>query len=312
MKFIIDRKTAIADNITLFELQPASDTGLPDFTPGAHVAVTVPGGLVRKYSLCNKPGDRGMYRFAVKREAAGGGGSRALVDGSQVGDTLDVGEPHNDFPLDDTAADFVFIAGGIGITPIYAMMKHLDELGRGYTLYYFTRTEADAAFRDDLIHPGAGRQIVLHHDGGDPRMGLDLGALLANRPEGAHLYCCGPRPLMDAVRAAAGHWASGSIHFEDFGREAAVADGDQPFDVRLARSDRVITVTAQQTMMEAIRDAGIAMPSSCETGTCGTCRTALLAGVADHRDLVLFDDEYNDFIIPCVSRAKTPEITIDL
>ena len=312
MKLVIDQKREIADNIVEFEVRDAAGRALPPFTPGAHVSVTGPGGLVRKYSLCNRPGEQDLYRFAVKREAEGRGGSRAIVDDTRVGDEIEISEPRNDFPLDNGAPEFVFIAGGIGITPIYAMMKHLDTLGRTYTLYYFTRTEADTAYRADLIQPGSGHQVVIHHDGGDPRMGLDLGALLATRPEGAHLYCCGPRPLMDAVRAAAAHWASGSLHFEDFGSETSGGVEDQPFTVRLARSGGTVEVPSGMTMMEALRAHGIDMPSSCETGTCGTCKTALLGGVADHRDLVLFDDEFDDFIIPCVSRAKTAEITIDL
>lgn len=313
MDLIVDRKSEVADKIVLFEVKNSDDSVLPGFTPGAHVSVTGPTGIVRKYSLCNGPDETRRYRFAVKKEINGKGGSLALIDGVNVGDALTVSEPRNDFPMDQSASRFLFIAGGIGITPIYSMMQHLDARKVAYTLYYFTRTETAAAFKSELIAPREGSTIVIHHDEGDPAKAFDVGTLLAEHPEGMHLYCCGPRPLMDAVRTASSHWPRGTVHFENFGSDDVVStSGNQPFSVHLVRSGITVDIPADKTIIEVLRERGFDVPTSCETGSCATCKVALLGGIADHRDLVLFDDELETFIIPCVSRAKTSEISIDL
>jgi phthalate 4,5-dioxygenase reductase subunit len=313
MNLLVSHKAQIAGDIYLFEVRDASGSALPGFTPGAHLEVTGPTGIVRKYSLCSAPGETRYYRFAVKREHHGKGGSRAMIEGVHVGDMLPVSAPRNDFPLDESAANFIFIAGGIGITPIYSMMQHLDARGAPYSLYYFSRTASVTAFLNELNAPRPGATVTIHHDEGDPRRAFDVAALLLDRPEGVHLYCCGPRPLMDAVRNASSHWPRGTVHFEDFGAGAAPAEThtDRPFRCHLARSGVTLDIPVGKTIVEVMREAGLEVPTSCETGSCATCKTALLEGVADHRDLALFEDELETFIIPCVSRAITPEITID-
>jgi phthalate 4,5-dioxygenase reductase subunit len=300
-----------ADGIRRFELSSADGQPLAPFTPGAHIELRVPGAGVRRYSLCNGPATTERYEILVKREKAGRGGSQALVDGLRVGDVLECSAPRNDFPLDPRARALVFVAGGIGITPIMSMVRHLvAEGGRPFKLYYLTRSPEATAFRDELaaLH---GR-VVLHHDHGDPARALDLWPVL-EAPGSAHLYCCGPRPLLEAVRDMTGHWSSGRVHFESFAEAAAMrTPDDRPFDVRLARSGRVVHVRADESILDALRAAGLTLASSCESGTCGTCRTGLVTGEADHRDLVLDDEARERAIMICVSRARSRVLELDL
>jgi len=269
--------------------------------------------MLRKYSLCNDPAERDRYVIAVKREAAGRGGSVSLVDNAKAGELMAVSAPRNDFPLDERAGRFIFIAGGIGITPILSMIRHLATAGRDrFHLYYCTRTAGATAFREELAAPGLHGRVTLHHDHGDPARSLDLWPVL-ERPSAAHIYCCGPRALMDAVRDMTGHWPAHAVHFESFGGvESAHRADDRPFAVRLARSGQRIEVPAATTLLEALRASGVRVLSSCESGTCGSCRVALLEGEAEHRDLVLAEHERAGNIMVCVSRARCAELVLDL
>jgi len=306
----VARAEPIADGISLFELRRPDGGGLPAFTPGAHVAVRVPNGLIRKYSLCNDADERDRYCIAVKRETHANSGSTSLLERTRAGDILPVSAPRNTFELSRSPAGYTFIAGGIGITPILAMVRHLQNTGGPpFRLYYCTRSPAATAFRDELTAPPFKGKTVIHHDGGDPARSLDLWPIL-ERPKG-HVFCCGPRPMMQAVRDFTGHWSPSAVHFEAFSEPARRQAEDRPFKVRLARSGDVVEVPIGTTILEALRDHGLAVPSSCESGTCGTCRTRLIAGEADHRDLVLAEYERADTIMVCVSRAKSEEITID-
>jgi phthalate 4,5-dioxygenase reductase subunit len=303
-------KRELAQGIFAFELTHPDGTDLPEFTGGAHLNVRVPNGLMRKYSLCNDPAERHRYVIAVKREDAGRGGSISLIDDTKPGDTVTVAPPKNDFALAKSPPGYIFIAGGIGITPIMAMICELKGAGGRFRLYYCTRAPELTAFRDELAGPEFRGQVTLHHDGGDPARALDLWPIL-ERPKGMHLYCCGPTPMMQAVRDMTGHWSASTVHFEAFSEPERVRPNDKPLRARLAQSGEVVEVPVGTTILEALRSHGLTVPSSCESGTCGSCRTRLLAGEADHRDLVLADSERADNIMVCVSRAKSEEITID-
>jgi phthalate 4,5-dioxygenase reductase component len=305
------KKEAAAQGIYLFELRHPDGAPLPAFTPGAHLTVQVPSGVRRNYSLCSDPADTAMYQIAVKRDAAGRGGSVSMADEVQVGQTLSVSVPRNNFELAERANDFIFVAGGIGITPILSMMRHLKSNGRGsFRLYYCTRDEASTAFIGHLNSEFAGR-VNIHHDNGDIDQALDLWPVF-EKPANAHVYCCGPKGLMDSVQDMSGHWPSGSVHFESFGVDAKAYADDKPFTVRLQRTGTSLEVGAGQTILEALRAAGLRVPSSCESGTCGSCKTRLLAGEAEHRDMVLFEEEQKDHIMVCVSRARSAELVLDL
>ncbi|MEP7068812.1 MAG: PDR/VanB family oxidoreductase [Usitatibacter sp.] len=307
----IARTQRIAADIHLFELRDAAGADLPGFTAGAHLTVKSPNGSLRKYSLCNNPAERQRYVIAVKRDPAGRGGSVDLVDNTRVGDALEVSAPHNAFELAEKAASFILIAGGIGITPLLAMARHLNGAGKRYKLYYLARSPEHAAFHDELEGEEFNGRVAIHYDGGDIANAFDLWPIL-EKPTSAHVYCCGPRPLLEAVRDMTGHWTPAAIHFESFvDAGAAARPEDKPFTVILAKSGDRIVVPPGVSILEAMRARGHEAPSSCESGTCGTCRTRLVAGEADHRDLVLMDDEKAGQIMICVSRAMSPEIEIE-
>lgn len=301
----------IAQGIHRFELRHPEGAELQGFTAGAYLTVRSPNGSLRKYSLCNDPAERDRYVIAVKRDPAGRGGSVDLVDNTRIGDTVQVSAPHNAFELAEKAASFILIAGGIGITPIMAMARQLNGEARRYRLYYLTRSPGTTAFGDELAGGEFQGKAVIHHDHGDPAQSFDLWPIL-EKPSSAHVYCCGPRPLLEAVRDMTGHWSPAAIHFESFvDAGAAAKPEDRAFTVVLAKSGARVEVPPGMSILEAMRDAGHEAPSSCESGTCGTCRTRLVAGEADHRDLVLMDDEKVGQIMICVSRALTPEIVIE-
>jgi len=299
-----------AAGIRQFELRLPDGGELPEFTPGSHISVRVPNGLIRKYSLSNDPSERDRYVIAVLRESGGRGGSMSFVDEAKEGDTLEISAPRNDFPLVKSPAGYTFIAGGIGITPIMSMIHELKSTGGSkFKLYYLTRTKEQTAFREELSGPQFRGQVVMHHDGGNLDNAYDLWPAL-EEPKG-HLYCCGPRGLMESVRDMAGHWNASNVHFEAFVEPEKQTANDRPFKVKLAQSGEVVEVPVGTTILEAIRAVGHDAPSSCESGTCGTCKTKLIAGEPDHRDLVLAERERSSNIMICVSRAKSDELVID-
>lgn len=304
-----------ARGIQRFELRHPDGAELPPFTAGAHIAIKTPSGAMRHYSLSNHPEERDRYVIAVKREGNGRGGSLSLVDGVRAGQLVEVGPPENLFGLDPKARSFVLVAGGIGITPMMAMARQLlSEGDRPFKLYYLTRDAEGSAFLDELKSGEFAPHVVVHHDGGDPANGYDLWPVLEKpgSATGRHVYCCGPQPLMDAVRDMSGHWPASAVHFESFGADTRPHADDQPFEVRLEQSGRIVTVPVGRSILDALRDEGVHVPSSCESGTCGSCKTRLLDGEADHRDLVLLDEEKADHIMVCVSRAKSPCLVLDL
>jgi phthalate 4,5-dioxygenase reductase subunit len=306
-------KQDVADGIVLFDFARPDGGALPAFTAGAHLLLRTPAGLARRYSLCNAPAERHRYQVAIKREAKGGGGSISMIDNLAVGDTLQTATPTNYFPLDSSAARHLLIAGGIGITPILAMARQLLAEGAPFQLVYCARSTEAAAFLDVLAGPEFAGHVLLHFDGGDPARAMDFAAFLATHPAGTHLYCCGPRPLMQAVRDASRHWPHSAVHFEDFGTSAQPnAAGEKPFRVRLARNNQVLIVPPGTSILDVLRGAGVEAPCSCEAGTCGACRVGLLAGTAEHRDFVLDDDELGSAIMICVSRALSEELTLDV
>jgi phthalate 4,5-dioxygenase reductase component len=309
----VTRKTALARDICAFELRHPDGTALPATTAGSHIQVQTPHGVLRPYSLCGDPMVTDCYTIAVKREAQGRGGSVSMVDHLNVGDTLWVGEVENHFELSDKARSFVLVAGGIGITPIMAMMHALHQEGlRPFKLLYLTRDEPVTAFAQELRDSPWAGSVTLHHDHGDPRQAHDLWKWFEKPVAGCHVYCCGPTPLMDAVRDMTGHWPEQAIHFESFVADTKQQADDVPFEVELARSQRQLHVQVGQTLLQALRDSGTQVASSCESGTCGSCKVGLLEGVADHRDMVLLPEERERCIMPCVSRAISQKLVLDL
>ncbi|MGE3289417.1 MAG: ferredoxin reductase, partial [Pseudonocardia sp.] len=204
-----------AHRIRVYELADPAGADLPGFTAGSHVDVEVPGGLLRQYSLCGDPARRDRYEIAVLDVPDGRGGSRAMHAHVRVGDMLRVSPPRNTFPLHADAGHHLLLAGGIGITPIVAMVEQLASTGAEFSVLYCTRSPEQTAFLPRLRRLAADR-LTVHHDGGDPARSLDLARLLAEPGAGTHLYCCGPSPMLAAVAAATVHWPAGRVHVERF------------------------------------------------------------------------------------------------
>lgn len=310
-KLIVTRKEAVANDIYLFELRDPDGAELPAFTPGSHLTIEVPNGSRRNYSLCSDPSETGYYEIAVKRDGSGRGGSVSLADDVVQGQLLSVSAPRNNFELSERAKSFLFVAGGIGITPILSMMRHLKNTGVcAFKLYYLTRDAQSTAFLKELAEEFPG-QVKVHHDNGDRNQAMDLWPIF-EKPAASHIYCCGPKGLMNSVQDMSGHWPSGNVHFESFGVDSKVHAENKPFKVHLAKSCVTLDVGEHVTILDVLRAHGRRVPSSCESGTCGSCRTPLLEGEAEHRDMVLTHEEQSTQIMVCVSRAKYLKLTLDL
>lgn len=318
MKVTLTRKVAAATDICVFELASADGTPLPPFEPGAHIDVHV-GGFVRQYSLCNGPNEREVYRIGVLRDPASRGGSVAM-HALEAATELEISTPRNHFPLDAEATHTILLAGGIGITPLFAMAASLGTAGRSFELHYGAREPGRAAFRERLAEAPFAAHTRFYFDSEGPERRLDLARVLAQPSDGTHVYVCGPTGFIDAVlgAASAAGWPARNVHREYFGAAAGAAqaavDADGAFQVTLAGSGRVVDVPAGTTIVEALRADGVEVPVSCEQGVCGTCLTRVLSGEPDHRDLYLTDEERaaNDQMLPCCSRAKTPMLVLDL
>jgi ferredoxin-NADP reductase len=307
--------TYLAEDVLGFELTDPNERDLPRFTAGAHVAVRVAPGLLRDYSLWNDPAERRRYCIAVLREKEGHGSNR-LHEQARVGDLLEVSWPRNFFPLVEEAERHWLIAGGIGITPIMAMIAELKRRRADFHLHYCSRVPERTAFREELSLLAATGRATFHYDGGDPARGLDIVALLRDPPLGTHLYYCGPAGLMDAVARAATHWPPRTVHCEYFKGPAAatpeMVGEDLPFRVRLAKSGREYEVRADESIARALRRHGIKVNTSCELGYCGTCLTRYLAGEPDFRDQILRPDDRKRYVLACCTRAKGELLELDL
>lgn len=307
LNLVVTARKDVAKDIVELTLARPGGAELPGFTPGAHITVETPSGAMRRYSLMNDGAAPTSYVIAVKREAGSRGGSASMHDAALEGESLSVDVPENEFELVD-ASKYLLIAGGIGITPILSMARKLSADGTPYKLIYCTRTPQETAYLDEVkALPSA----TVHHDKGDLDDFYDFWDHF-EEPGSEHVYCCGPAPLMEEIKAISGHWTEGRVHFEDFAGVEAVRADDQPFKVTLAESGREIDVPADRSILEALRDAGEKTVSSCESGTCGTCKCRLIEGEADHRDLVLMDEEKDGYIMICVSRAKSGNLVVDL
>jgi ferredoxin-NADP reductase len=298
-----------AEGIHSFEFRAVDGAALPAFAPGAHVDLHLAGGLVRQYSLCNPAHERHRYVVAVKRDAASRGGSAALHERVRVGDRLAVSAPRNHFALHEDAPSTVLIAGGIGITPIACMAQRLAALGRPFTIHYSVRRREEAAFVELLAPLGLRLHVDAEH-GGAP---LALAGIVERAAPDAHLYCCGPGPMLDAFEATCAGRPAVHVHLERFApAQAPAAAGG--FTVQLVRSGRSIRVVPGCTILDALRNEGVDVQASCEQGICGSCETRVVAGTPDHRDSLLSDDEKaaNTVMMVCCSGCKGDLLVLDL
>jgi vanillate O-demethylase ferredoxin subunit len=287
---------------------------LPAFDAGAHVDVMTGNGMRRSYSIASDPGDPSSYLLGVLREPESRGGSTWIHDTLKAGDGLKITKPLNNFPLDQNAQEHILIAGGIGITPILAMARSLNALDANFELHYCTRSPEGTAFKSE-VEAVAGDALTYHHDGGDPSQGIKLDKVLADRPAGSHVYVCGPKTLIDAVRAAAADWHEERVHFELFSAAPDQNWQNEPFEIYLSRRRMDLTVPADRTILEVVREAGVFADSSCEQGLCSTCQVRVISGEIEHRDQILTteDKAKGDTMMMCVSRGKPGEkLVIDI
>ncbi|MEQ9122685.1 MAG: PDR/VanB family oxidoreductase [Alphaproteobacteria bacterium] len=299
-----------AENVRSFVLEPLAGGVLPPFAAGAHVDVRLAKNLTRSSSLLNDPAEKDRYELGVLLEPEGRGGSRHVHERWRAGDEITVSPPINDFRLDETAPHSVLIAGGIGVTPILAMIARLEALGRSWELHYVSRTRRRAAFLDRIAGFGQARAYFDQEPGGEP---LDLAAVVGAAPADAHLYCCGPAGMLDAFERLTEGRAHETVHIERF--VAAPPPGPVGgFRLRLKRSGRTVQVAPGQTMLAALLDAGVDVLYACQTGMCGTCETRVLSGAPDHRGEYLTDAERlsNTTVLVCCSGSRTEELELDL
>ncbi|MGW0596773.1 PDR/VanB family oxidoreductase [Streptomyces sp. NPDC002776] len=300
LRLLVTAHETIADGVVKLRLEGHD---LPRWEPGAHLDLVLPSGLVRQYSLCGDPEDTSSYTVAARLVEDGRGGSREVHEQVQEGVELEVRGPRNRFPL-VAAPGYVFVAGGIGITPILPMLRALPE-GTDWRLLYGGRTRASMPFLEEVekLDAGQGRvTVVAEDDDGLP----DLDRLFAAAPEEAAVYCCGPEGLMAAVAERAPR-----VRTERFAPRAP-AGGDGSFEVELRRSGRVLTVPAGSSVLAAVRAELPDTLYSCEQGFCGTCQQRVLEGAVDHRDELLTDAERDDSMLICVSRARGERLVLDM
>ncbi|PZT70126.1 oxidoreductase [Streptomyces sp. SW4] len=304
---LVRRMTWEADGVLSVDLADPAGKPLPAWSPGAHLDVHV-GGLVRQYSLCGDPADCGTYRIAVLDEPASRGGSRHVHTALRPGQTLDVAGPRNHFAL-EPAGSYVFLAGGIGITPILPMARQADRDGIPYRLVHGGRTRASMAFGAELARLTGGEVTLVPQD---EQGHIDLAAALDGLADDALVYACGPEPLLAAVQEAC---PEGRLRLERFAAPAVERAGDDAaFEVECRRSGVTVAVGPGTSVLEAVEAAGVPVTSSCRDGICGSCETRVLAGTPDHRDFLLSEAEHsaNATMMICVSRCASDRLVLDL
>lgn len=306
--------SAEARDVVRVELRAVGGAVLPRFEAGSHIEVTLPNGLVRHYSLVNDSREVDRYVIAVTRVAGGRGGSEYIHQTIRCGTQLRISTPRNKFALDTSATRYLFLAGGIGVTPIMAMIHSCEANGRDWRLVYATRSRQRAAFYEDLIAFGP-KRVSFHFDDEAGHV-LDVAEAISELSEGEQIYCCGPGPLMRAAEEAAKALPPGAIRFEWFTTpdDVGAAGASGEFQIRLRRSDKTLAVPANKSILEVLESNGIVHPFSCREGLCGTCQTAVCEGEPDHRDYFLSDEERAaaNLMMVCVSRSKSPVLVLDL
>lgn len=305
--------------INSYELVSPNGAPLPPFEAGAHIDVHLKQGVIRQYSLSNAPGERHRYVIAVLKDENGRGGSRAVHEQLRAGDRITIGRPRNHFALARDAARVILVAGGIGVTPIKAMAHELDARGVAYEMHYCARNAEAAAFGPELDALRRAGKLHDHHDEGLDHLRFDVKQLLKHHASGTHVYYCGPAGFMAACAEAAAHWPAGTVHFEHFkapeqpqGKTGAQDAAAGECEVTIASTGQVVMLKAGESLVDALGAAGIAVPTSCCAGLCGTCKLRYLEGEVQHNDYILDEDERRDHLTACVSLPAGKRLVLDL
>jgi ferredoxin-NADP reductase len=308
--FYVHGITFEARDVLVFDLRPCGGS-VAAFEPGAHIDIELPNGVSRQYSLVNERGVRDRYVISVKLDPNSRGGSRFMHEQLRVGATIDVRAVRNNFALASEPAPTLLIAGGIGVTPIVAMAEHLAAEGRPADVVYAAKSRHDLAFLDRLT--GAASQLTVHVDD-EAGTVLDIRAVVAAAAGNTHLYCCGPAPMLDAFQVSTARRPPHCVHLERFAPAAATVLTGGAFTVELARSGRLITIAENESILQALRTAGITAASSCEEGICGTCEVRVLSGTPDHRDGILSvaERQANRSMMICCSRSIGEHLVLDM
>ena len=298
-----------APGVLSLELVPTNGKPLPPFEPGAHIDLHLPGNIMRQYSLCGDPNDTSRYRVGI-RSVSGGLSSQFVHRKLRPGEVIKVSAPRNNFPLID-ADRYLFVAGGIGVTPLIPMMQAASARNKPWTLLYCNKRDTDAPFLDEIR--ALGGTLSLHSSEAGTR--LDVQQRLGQVEENTVVYCCGPERLMTAVEEATAAWPSDTVRFEWFTPRSRPADEvSGSFEVVCEQSGLTVTVPPEKSVLEALNDAGILVPCSCQQGICGTCEVRVIDGEVDHRDSILSSSERaaNQTMMTCVSRAKGARLVLDI
>jgi ferredoxin-NADP reductase len=335
---LVERAEFLADRVLGLTLVDPNRGPLPAWEPGAHIDVKLPSGATRSYSLCGDP-SQAEYHVAVLHEEKGRGASREIHERQLVGSVLPVSLPRNQYRLVEKAPNYLFIAGGIGITPLLPMIRQLSERKRSWDLHYLGKSRSAMSFVGELSdyeRRGPGKINLVARDERPRAILLDI---LAAAPQGTAVYCCGPNRLLDEVEAiSASNGGLYTVHIERFGRPAltddpaaatavvsavsvsAAGEADEPCDpngafrVELKSIGKIIEVGAGESILECARKIRTGLSFSCSDGYCGTCETRVVAGMPDHRDSVLTDEEKaeNRSMMICVGRSRTKLLVLDL
>ena len=308
---VVTGKSSQSEGVVAVTLRPPSALPLPPWSPGAHIDLVLgPDRLVRQYSLCGEPSDRSCYEIAVLREPLGRGGSRYVHDELGVDDLVRIRGPRNKFEL-VASPRYLFVAGGIGITPLLPMLSIADAAEHpDWRLLYGGRSRGSMAYVEELARYGDRVQLCPQDENGLP----DLAVLLGTPAEGTLVYSCGPEPMLAAVERLCAAWPAGTLHVERFAPRTPGEHVDVPFEVVLEKSGLTLEIPAGRSVLEVLEEAGIEVMSSCGEGTCGTCEVPVIEGKPDHRDSVLSDEERVGCatMMVCVSRADGGRLVLDL
>lgn len=314
MKVFIKSKQIEADDIVSLELVPIDDCSLPSFEAGAHIDLHLPNGLIRQYSLCNSPSETHRYLIAILKDTESRGGSEAVHRLVNAGDEIEISAPRNLFPLNCEAKKTLLFAGGIGVTPILAMAETLHRLGKDFDMHYCAHSQSRAAFISRIQSSPFAEKVTSYF--ADKNQKIDAQAIIGAATAGTHLYVCGPSGFMTFIidTATSQNWPKEHIHQEYFSAESVDKSHDAAFVVEIKSTGKIIDISAKQSVLEALEEADIFLPVSCEEGICGTCVTGVLEGEPEHRDVFLTDAEKaaNDQFTPCCSRSKSARLVLDL
>lgn len=306
----VAKRTDLTDDLFIVELRPV-DGNLPAWTPGAHIDVEVGDKTLRQYSLAGSANESNSWILGVRREADGRGGSSWIHENAKAGSTIKVSGPRNHFAYKPGVEPVVFVAGGIGVTPLVPMIHAAAAAGRPWKLHFVASTKENMPFLQELEALGGDVQVYARDVSDRP----NVAAIIEQMPTGSSIYCCGPEALMQTVEDEAKNKPEIDAYVERFVPKEQTGDaGLDTFEVNFAYSQIVATVGPGQSILEVAKASGIEVVSSCQEGTCGSCETPIISGTPVHRDSVLSEKERiaSTCMMICVSRSCTPTLELDL